>query len=149
MSKASKQTIVLLSMVKAAFIIIEELDLTPELAPTIVYGKSICDEGLKFFWFNNDTPKNRRWIKERVRQADGLLNETSTMYSAVVLASLAELIVNDLIQRIRDVRKLKFIEPIHEAVSGLSDQIDSKGIHFEAYEEAENHLKDLYRALEF
>lgn len=150
MSKASKQSIALLAIVNGIFITIDHYNLSGEQAPTVDYGMEVCKEVITNFPETGDPKKNFKWMQSKIQESDKFLRKEGTnLYTAIVLTSLAQHIITDLIDKIDDPVKLKILEPLDDVITGLSEQIDPKGTEFLAYEEADRHLKKIYRLLEF
>lgn len=149
MSKASRQSISLLAIVSGVFITMDSFQLAPELAPTIDWGRQVCDDCIKNYPETGDYHKNLKWMEGRLKEIDKDLNNRHDIYSMIVLTSIASHIMEDLIEMIKNKYKLSLLEPVYEAVQGLSDQIDPKKDCFDAYEEADNLLNKIYERLGF
>lgn len=150
MSKASNQTITLLAVINGIFITIDDWKLAPELAPTVDWGMEICKECIEKFPETGNPQKNYKWMQNKLRESEEFLGtKAGNLYSSIVLSAIANHIITDLMERIKDPKKLELLIPIDEVVQGLNFQLDPKGSAFDAYEEADNHLSKLYKLLEF
>lgn len=149
MSKASRQTIILLAVVNGIFITMDDYKLIPELAPTIDWGMKICKQCISKYPETGDSQKNFKWMQTKLQIIEKDLNNRNDIYTMIVLTSIASHIMMDLTEMIKDTKKLELIEPIVETVQGLSIQIDPEGDCFEAYEKADRLLKKIYNHLEF
>lgn len=149
MSKASRQSIALLAIVKGVILTIQEYKLAPELDATILYALDVCEGCVSKFPETGNPNKNMKWMTERIHMIDDDLNKSNSIYSMITLTNLAHHIVTDLQECINDSTKLDLIKPVGEVIEGLSDQIDPIKDCFEAYEEADRILDKLYRYLEF
>ena len=65
------------------------------------------------------------------------------------LVSLSQILLTDLMERVRDTCKLAILEPLVEAVNGLADLLDPYGDKFEVYEEADRLAKLVYKEIDF
>jgi hypothetical protein len=139
----------MIAMVTGVFITIDEYDLADEIAPTIQYGLSVCNTCMETFPETGDRNKNGAWCHAKLQEIENEFNKADSLYSLIVLISMATHIMEDLTARIKDPVKLKLLEPIHEAVTGVSMQIDPEGDCFAAYEEADRLLHKFYRVIGF
>lgn len=151
MSRASNQSKVLISFINSVFITIEDYKLTPELEHTVLYGKELALKCIDTFPESGKFHKNTRWMVEKIHEIDEILNKYSknATYSAILLVSIAEQVCTDLMEKIKDKNKLQLLEPLHEAINGLSDQIDPLGIHFLDYEKAAEEISLIYKVVGF
>lgn len=149
MSKASRQTISMIAMVNGVFITIDNYNLAPEIDATIQYGLEICNDCMTAFPETGNRYKNGLWCKKKLGEIEKYFNNADSLYSTIVLTSMATHIMEDLTAKIKDPVKLALLEPVYEVVVGVSDQIDPKGNCFDAYEEADRLLKRFYSVIEF
>ncbi len=149
MSKASKQTISMIAMVNGVFITIDNYKLAPEIDATIQYGLEVCYGCMNTFPETGDRYKNGEWCKLKLEEIEDYFNQADSLYSMIVLTSMATHIMEDLTNKIKDPAKLALLEPVHEVVIGVSEQIDPKGDCYDAYEEADRLLKRFYSVIEF
>lgn len=149
MSKASRQTLSMIAMVNGIFITIDEYELAPEIEATIQYGLEVCNMCMADFPETGDRYKNEAWMKSKLTEVEKEFNKSGSLYSTIVLTSMATHMMEDLTERIKDPVKLKLLTPVHEVVAGVSAQIDPKGDQFEAYEEADRLLTKFYGIIGF
>ncbi len=147
MSKASRQSLVLLAIVNGVFLTAAECEEAAACMATIEYGKDISTRLIHAYPETGDAGKNMRWMTERLHQADYCLNRR-VPYTLVQLVSIGQMIMADLSGMIRDRRKLDMLEPVIEALDGLSDQLDPEGSRFADYKAADLTLRELYGILE-
>lgn len=139
----------MLAMVNGVFLLIDKYELAPELDATIQYGLEVCYECVNKFPETGDREKNGKWCHEKLSEIEPEFDAAQSLFQMIVLISMATHIMDDLVQRIRDPKKLKYIVPVHEVVNGMSTQIDPKGDQFEAYEEADKLLNKFYTVIGF
>jgi len=149
MSRASRQTISMIAMVNGVFLTIDNYKLAPEVDATVQYGLEICYHCMDTFPETGDRHKNGLWCKKKLEEIEDEFNKANSLYSMIVLTSMATHIMEDLTERIGDPVKLDLLEPISEVVTGMSEQIDPKGDQFEAYEEADRLLNRFYEVIGF
>lgn len=149
MSKASRQSVAMIAMVNGVFITIDSYDLAPEISATIQYGLEVCGGCMHTFPETGDRHKNGLWCRSKLSEIEEEFNKANSLYSMIVLTSMATHIMEDLTERINDPVKLDLLEPIHEVVQGVSEQIDPNGDQFDAYEEADRLLTIFYNKIEF
>lgn len=149
MSKASRQSITLLAVVHGCFKTIHSFNLAPKLSPTILYGIEVSEKCIHKFPETGDSKKNLKWMTEKIHQIDDDLNKSESVYTMIVLTSLAHQIITDLSEKIRNKSKLKLLEEVEEVIYSVSDMIDKNKDKFDAYEEADRIIRKLYNYLEF
>ena len=150
MSLASKQSIALLAIINGIFITIDHFKLSQEQTPTVDYALTVCEECILAFPETGNKKSNLIWMQRKIQETDKFLRkENGNLYTSIVLTALANHIVTDLIERIKDPVKLKILEPLVEVVNGMNEQLDPNGNKFDAYEEADNYLIKIYNLLGF
>ena len=149
MSKASRQSLSLLAVVHGCFKSIDDFGLAGETAPTVLYGVEVSLNIINQFPETGDANKNTQWMTERIHAIDEDLKKRKSLYSMIVLTSLMHQIITDLMEKIKDKKKLDLLEELAEIIYSISDMIDEKKNQFEAYEESDSILKKLYKAIEF
>ncbi len=149
MSRASRQTIAMIAMVNGVFLTIDNYKLAPEIEATIQYGIDVCYKCMDAFPETGDRQKNGAWCTKKLEEVENDFNKADSLYSMIVLTSMATHIMEDLTARINDPVKLNLLAPIAEVVTGMSEQIDPQGDQFEAYEEADRLLHKFYGVIGF
>lgn len=149
MSKASRQSITLLAIIHGCFKSIEDYNIAGDAAPTILYGAEVSERVVRDYPETGDSNKNIRWVTQKMHDIDGLLNNKKSLYSMTVLTALSHQIITDLIEKVRDRKKLVLLNELEEIIYNVSDLIDPKKDQFDAYEESDRILKKLYKLLEF
>jgi len=144
MSLAYKQTICLLSMVSGNMGTIEKVNSSPQSIPTVLYIKDISDQAIQSLTNNDLDMKSYNWCKSKIDAWDAYVVNLGDIHVSIVLAQMALNAIDNLILMIRDKHKLSLLIPIHEALKGLSDQIDPIGEYYEAYDEANATLVRFY-----
>lgn len=147
MSIAQKQTICLTSMVSGNMSTIFNENLLPEHQATLCYIQEITDK-VVITLLDNDW-KVYRWCKSRVEEWNPHVENKSSQWVAIVLTQMSLNAMDNLLITIRDPVKRALIQPIHEALLSLSDQLDPKGEYFDAYDYAEATLTRFYALIGF
>ena len=149
MSLASRQSLSLLAVVHGCLTTIDSYDLAPELSPTVHYGIEVSEQCIMQFPETGNKDKNNKWMVEKIHLIDDDLQKSESLYTMILLTSLAHQIVTDLSEKIHDKVKLEQIKIVEEVIYSISDKIDKNKDQFKAYEEADRILKKLYNYLEF
>ncbi len=149
MSLATRQSVALLSIVYSVFTTIKQYNLAPELEATILYGIDTTEKCIINFPGTGDNRKSEKWIREKIHCIDDDLRQSESVYTMIVLVSLSNQILADMMQKIRNRTKLEMLEEVNEITISISNKIDPKGDQFEAYEEADKLLLKLYHHLGF
>jgi len=149
MSLASRQSISLLAVVHGCFKTMDTFNLSGDLAPTVLYGIDVSEKVIHNFPETGNRKSNLKWMTEKIHQIDDDLNKSKSVYTMIVLMSLALQIIIDLSEKIKDKAKLKQLSEIEEVIFAIRDAIDPKWDHDEAYKEADRILDKLYGLLGF
>ena len=150
MSKAGRQSVVLLAVVLGVVSTIESCNLSPELSPTTLYTKEVAFKAASEFPVLHENNRTSLWVHEKVKAYDDvLLKRASTKYHAPLLAYMGIRIITDLQEKISNKSKLAIVEPLWEALTGLHNALDPKGDQYDDYELADSLIEELYELIEF
>ena len=133
MSTATNQSLCILSFINATFITITE----DKFLPTVEYAKEVCQKIIRDFPESGNTIKNHHTILNWMYEINHELPERKGMYTSLLLSNISSLLITDLMERIKDKKKLRMLEELKEVCIGLNDQLDPNGAYFDSIEKAE------------
>lgn len=151
MSRATNQTLILLSMVAGAFkVMLGEGLLDETTQHTAAYGQDVCERIIYDYPATGDERKNAEWMHVQLRHWSRLIDETHKRWTPLVLSTLALNIVEDLMQVIGRKAVLERLDVLRGALIALSSPlIDQVGDEFASFEDADRCLGEMYRLIEF
>ena len=98
MSKASNQTLTLLSMVNGALKVMEDRDmLTSGIVATAHYTRELCENIIHNYPATGDEKKNAAWMHARLKEWSAAVGETSRQWNATELVTMSLNFVEDLV----------------------------------------------------
>jgi len=137
MSKSDVQSLTILAVSVGAVVTIEEDKLADKFMPAILWARE-AGSGVVDSWpIRGDNDKIVRACFLHCKKLHRDFERAVELYSGICLISLAQLLLTDLQERIKDKAKLEIIEPLSEAIDGIHDLVDPDGDRYEAYAEAE------------
>lgn len=148
MSRATRQTVLLLSTIAGIFITMGENAPDAEFMPTVEYGRTVAVNAARAIPETGDREKNDRWMLKAVTEMEKFLNCRTEKYSFQYLVFLAACIIDDLMQKTKNKQKLEILEPVQEAVFGLQEQVDPSGTLVEVYKNVDDDLSNIYTLLD-
>ncbi len=150
MSKSERQTISFLSIVSGCLNTIEDFNLDPKNLPIILYAKEECNKAIHKYPCNTIEQKTQKWIISKMKMYDTELKKRKNdTYDALILTSMCQQILEDILSKIKNKSKIEIISPLNEAIMALHDKIDPKGNKFDIYKKANELLNIAYHIFEF
>ena len=119
------------------------------LLPTVLYVKEIADDAITKYPATGDPRKNLRWMEDKVKQWSNGIRNLKPTWVKIVLIQMPLLATEDLLTKLRNPEARQLVEPVTEALRGLSDKLDPDGDEWSAYKEAEQVLYRFYQLLDF
>ncbi len=136
MSKLDIQTQTILAVATGAIITVEENCMGANEMFVIVYARYASSECYRKY-----PSKNADAVFDHCYNLREKLDAASDKFSPLILISISQLLMTDLMEKVKDKNKLKLLEPVSEAIDGIKNLLDPDGKHIDVYEEAEK-LRD-------
>ncbi len=145
MSKSDIQTQTILAVATGAIITVEENGMAANEMPAIVYAREVSNECYRKYPETGNPSKNAAAVFNHCYNLREKLDAASDKFSPLILISISQLLMTDLMEKVKDKNKLKLLEPVSEAIDGIHNLLDPDGKHIDVYEEAEklcNYVKE-------
>jgi hypothetical protein len=137
MSKADIQTQTILAVVTGAITTVKEEKLHKKELPAILYAEDVANKSFAEYPETGNPAINVMAVYEHCKNMRDELDGSAEKFSPLVLITLSQLLLTDLMERLNNKYKLSLLEPVTEAVDGIHDLLDPGGKHIDIYEEAE------------
>lgn len=148
-SLASKQSIILLSIVNGVFIVLDEHELMQELKPTILYCRERVSQLFKLYPEVNADAKSVQLCREKLSKLSAVLDSSDLKYSPAELVHLALTIAVDLLDELTCPLKRSVLQEMFELLAVLSDKLDPDGSDFATFGKVDEQLNAIYKEIEF
>lgn len=153
MSRASNQSLLLLSMVNGCLLIMEaEKMLTDDTRATHMWASDQVQALIRHWPATGDMQKNAKWMHDQLVAWSALIHEQDKAWSACSLVNLSLHILEDLASVIKNSAKLFGLRDLRESVIALSAEVGKQAgakEEFLSLEEADDVLKKMYRLIGF
>jgi hypothetical protein len=137
MSRSSIQTMTIMAVATGAVVTMEENGIAGDVLPAVLYAREVADHCLDQWPETGSPEKNLRACVAHCRNLGEPLYDAEQLYTPLCLTSLAQLLLTDLAERLRDPEKLDLLQPVIEAIDGIHNLVDPAGNRFDVYEEAD------------
>lgn len=151
MSKATNQTLILLSMANGAMVVMIDNDMVDgEVKEKVLAVTALIDDLLEKYPATGDPFKNMEWIRNHFSLWSKLINEQEKTWTPFVLTSMALFIITDLAEKINNRDVLKVLNSIRDSLYGLSDMlVADESDEFVPLEEADDLIRKFYNIIGF
>lgn len=155
MSKSTRQSLLLLSIVHGSFKLLIENEIDEkkrtDVDSTLLYADSLSNDIIRDFKTTGDERKNFLWIQRNLAVWKTLIDEEKINWPSFVLLTIAGRIVEDLLSVIKDKEKRDSLYLLQEIVTSLEKKIDSESLDKESeYINIINEcINKLYSVIEF
>lgn len=149
MAKSDIQSQVILAVVTGAIITVEEAGIAEGELPAILYAREVGDKAFRQWPETGNPKKNLLACTNHCKNLAEKLDKASDEHSPLVLISLSQLLLTDLMERVKNKKKLRILEPLREAVDGIHNLLDPKGQHYDVFEYAEELARAVKNEIEF
>ena len=149
MSLATNQAMCMLAVASGCMETINEHYPDDPLLPTVLYVKELADNAIIKYPATGDPRKNLKWMEDKVQAWSNGIRNLKPTWVKIVLTQMPLLATEDLLTKLRNPQAVSLVQPVTEALRGLSDALDPEGDQFDAYEEAEKVLYRFYHLLDF
>lgn len=146
---ASRQSLIMLAFVNGVFITINDDDLIPELAPTLLYGQELSTKIIHGYPEHGRPKENSAWCEEKMKGISEFLNQGGLYYEPIELVTMAQMIIVDLMEEVTEPRKREVLGQLKEVIDKVSDNIDPGGTAFTIYETVDATLQHIYQQIGF
>jgi len=153
MSRSTNQTILLLSVVSGAYILLVEagLDKHPEVGETLIVADKLAKKAVHTYKETGNGRKNFKWIVDQHRTWKEMINEPAINWPNVVLTNMAMTIMEDLTSIIKDKKMLELLNPLYGCALTLANQIYAESLEddIKYIEMMKDVLGKMYKIIEF
>ena len=155
MSKSTRQSLLLLSIVHGSFKLLIENEIDEkkrtDLDSTLLYADTLSFEIIRDFETTGDERKNFKWIREHFALWKTLIDEENIKWPSFVLIFIAGRVVDDLLAVVRDKKKRESFVLLREVIFSIMGKIDSGTVEKESeYIDILNDcINKLYKVIEF
>lgn len=155
MSKATNQSLLLLSIVYGSFKLLIDNEVKEkgreDISGTLYYACELANNIIRDFKATGDERKNFMWMEKQLVFWKLLINEAEVEWDSFILITVAQSILEDLLSIIRDKEKVDALQQLREVVNALSNSIESKSLAEESkhIDMITDFLKKLYTVIEF
>ena len=149
MSSATVQSFVILAIATGAIITVEERGLAPDEMPAILYAKEVGDKAFRKFPEMGNPKKNLAKTYQHCENLRDRLDSAADEYSPLILITISQILLTDLMEKIKDKSKLELLEPLAEAVDGIHDLLDPDWRHIDVYEKADDLVAEIKKEIGF
>jgi hypothetical protein len=150
MSKATNQSLLYLSLTAGIFSEVKRRNLLCRLDLKEVV-QAAYDQTIQLIniWDETGDPKrNTAWMTEALTRWDREAFENQKLQRVESLIAMADLIITDLLAKLKNKKKLAAVNSLYDQVQTLMDFTDYNRERFLAFEESDKLLKILYRISE-
>jgi len=147
MSKSTNQSLLYLSLTAGIFSEIKRRNLICRVDLQNLV-QSAYDQTIHLIntWDETGNPKkNTVWMTEALTRWDREAFENQKLQRVESLIAMADLIVTDLLDKLKNKRKIAGVNDLHSRINLLLDFTDYNRERFTAFEESDALLKTLYR----
>ena len=151
MSKATRQSITLLSVMGGCLLRINE-----DKMFSLIHMRELVDKGyvkvvhaLRMWPRSGDDTKNVKWVTGIIDKWESHVVGTKDYHRLPVFAKVLERCLADLRDQISNPYKLGLLMDIIEPVSKIHDFVDPNGENFVAYEKCDELMDKLYELIEW
>lgn len=153
MSKATNQTLLLLSMVHGAtkLLIQDGFDRDESVGATLLYADELSQQVIHDYKASGNEQKNFKVIKAHLDTWKSMIDEPSINWPPVVLITMAQNIMEDLLSVIKNPIALDSMTPLAECIRALAKNIEVKSTEdeFTFIFQADALLRKMYDVIEF
>jgi hypothetical protein len=147
MSKATNQALLSLSVTAGIFSEIKRRNLVCRVDLKAVV-QAAYDQTIRLIntWDETGDPKkNTAWMTEALNRWDREAFGNQQLQRVESLIAMADLIITDLLEKLKNKRKIAGVNDLHSRINLLLDFTDHNRERFTAFEESDSLLKCLYR----
>jgi len=141
MARSDIQTQTILAVATGSIMTVKCSTLLNNELPAILWAEEVGNKSFREYPETGDPAKNLKAVYNHCENLRHHLDPACDEFSPLVLITLSQLLLTDLMERVKDKHKLALLEPVAEAVDGLHDLLDPDGRHIDMYEEADRLCK--------
>ena len=149
MSRATNQAVSILAVTSGSMGTIEKTGLADAYLPTVEYVHQVADYAISRYPVTGDWGKNYKVMVGVVEKWNACVSGVNPELAIVALVQLGLQSSDDLLRKLRNPVAVELVQPVHEGLLGLSNQLDPEGTAYTAYQEADVLLEKLYGLLGF
>lgn len=147
MSLATRQAMLMLSMVNGSLKLIADEAKYEDIAPTVLWADDFCTQVLERYPETGDPIKNRRWMKDHLKRWDQIGAEKMIRWHPGVVATFALNFVEDLLGKIKNSARSD-LETLRDAIAQVSYHFTSDENEV-VFDEATEVTEELYSVIGF
>ena len=130
MSKATSQTILLLSIVYGGLglLVADWFDQNEKIGSTLLYSKDLAQSIIDSYEETGNRSKNYKWIEAKHAEWKSNFNEETIFWPPVTNITLIQSIIDDLMVVIENPKKRNALQPLAECIHIMAREIEAKNI---------------------
>lgn len=153
MSKSSRNTILLLSMIHGALKLLIQDGLTEreDIGSLLLYANDYSEEVIQKYPSTGDEKKNLKQMIYYLNIWKKMIDEPTINWPNVVLVTMSQNIIEDLLSIVQNTEKRTLLEPLAECVRALAKKIEAESIteEYKYLEQSNEVLYKMYDLIEF
>lgn len=153
MSKATSQTILLLSIVYGGLnlLIADNFDQNEKIGSTLLYSKELAQKIIDDYAETGNRSKNYKWIETKHNEWKSNFDEKTIFWPPVTNITMLQSIIDDLMVVISNNEKRNALQPLADCIHAMAREIEAENLEeeYKLMSLAGELIDKLYKTLDF